>query len=308
METVAIILLAVVLLGLAVLLIWLLPVDSKTKPKLHTAGVAAIVLVVCLLFVILRDPFNDLIAGTAEPDSQDIATVQSDELLGRIMAGVDNSLATNPLFQALRETAPDKATEFEDNIRNLVRGYVADGRAIQFNDMAMMSTLMEQVLYPMVPQASDEAVIAFTRAMVDKMIELRAENPKYCVAFLMPTAFAEDEVPLSVLMSSFDAVSATLADVIRSAATDPRPIPSASEYGPVMEEVMVGLMPKLEADYGGQEMLAQYFMAMTTPESARNVNPDALSGLFIDIYEHVLALPDEQSGPLLRLMYSGAGG
>jgi hypothetical protein len=176
-------------------------------------------------------------------------------------------------------------TELIDSIRNGENRDQAVGRARQ----AVGSLVMKYI-----PHASDEAVVRYVEAMALEIEELAEQNPEACYRFLFPARYGSADVTQYIRADTQRADLAALAEVIRTAAEQPQPLPD----GETGDALLKKLMNNFHASQGADALLLR-------DPFAPGVDKKKVSKLIASLYREALDLPQEESGVLLRYMLSG---
>jgi len=145
------------------------------------------------------------------------------------------------------------------------------------------------------PTASDSSVIGFSRVVVKEMAELNRQDPKACVRWLFPTP--GDSVDLQTYLSQElrnDSYQA-LAEVIRTSAESPQPIPTSAGVADDQQVVSAQLRQR----YGENLALLQRVHAPSTDAAT-------VCAIVIDLYNYMLQLPPERAARLLRYRFSSS--
>ena len=136
-----------------------------------------------------------------------------------------------------------------------------------------------------IPHASDEAVIQYVRAMALEIEELAEKNPEVCYRFLFPDRYGSTDVTQYINAETQRVDLAALAEVIRTAAEQPQPVPN----GETGDALLKKLMNNFYASQGDDAYLLQ-------DPFAPGVDKKKVSKLIASLYREALNLPQEESG------------
>ena len=202
---------------------------------------------------------------------------------------VERSLSEIAAFQQIAKYDPQVyqriKTELVDSIRKGESQEQTVGRARQ----AVGGLVMRYI-----PHASNEAIVQYVRAMAIEIEELAEKNPEACYQFLFPARYGSADVTQYIKVETQRTDLAALAEVIRTAAEQPQPVPNA-ETG---DALLKNLMNRFYASQGDDALLLQ-------DPFAPGVDKKKVSKLIASLYREALNLPQEESGLLLRHMLSG---
>lgn len=246
-------------------------VVSKLTSNKNAVSIATIVLMV-VLFGISKATFVPYINTWSE------------------LRSVEEELSNNVAFSALKE---HDAAEYDRIIAGLKE--VIEGGGTQQDAAQAVRGRIEQVVKQRLPIASDAAVSQYMRAMVKEMKELKAKDPALCQQFLFPEPGKNIDLQKHVSAETLSEDLAGLASVVRSSATSPTTPSTEAEVSDDLTTVMMNLY----------EIYGEDILALENPAAA-HIPSERLCQITIDMYDRVLALPDEKSGPLLRYLLNQA--
>lgn len=143
--------------------------------------------------------------------------------------------------------------------------------------------------------ASDEAVIAYGRALGAAAAELGERDAQLCAGYLYPPSDTRDD--LSAALPALAALSAATrgadtdaaADVIASAAEQPKPTPAANRVNTILQPVLRGLYDEHGAEW---QVLNRPF--------EQGTDPVQLCRVTTSFYRRVLKLPTSDAADVLR--------
>jgi hypothetical protein len=202
---------------------------------------------------------------------------------------VERSLSEISAFQHIAKYDPQVyqriKSELVDSIRKGESQEQAVGRARQAVGGLVMGYL---------PHASEEAVVRYVRAMTLEIEDLAEKNPEVCYRFLFPDRYGSADVTPYINTETQRADLTALAEVIRTAAEEPQPVPN----GETGDALLKKLMTNFYASQGEDALLLQ-------DPFAPGIDKKKVSKLIASLYREALNFPGEERGLLLRHMLSG---
>ena len=161
--------------------------------------------------------------------------------------------------------------------------------AADFTDQA--NAAISTVATQRIGRASDEAVLALMHDMLDKLQLLRAKSHDDCYRYLFPKVDGPPE-----LRRWFDAASQArtlelMADVIRTSAETPVPVPDRARVEPLLAPII----NEIHAQYGENT-------ALLSRAEERGVNRAAVCAISVTLYEKVMRLPPADAAAVVRTM------
>ncbi|MDH3578166.1 MAG: AAA family ATPase [Gammaproteobacteria bacterium] len=226
---------------------------------------------------------EEIVAKQAIPASGRDARVYS----SHVVAKFDQSLSSIPAYQTLRQYDP----AFYDGLIVTYKQLVGlDFTDKQVNDAlrAKQAKLMERLL----PGASDEAIIAYARLIVDQLDELRLDGTEPCLSLLIPQCSPDNTSPVYSEVTKGRELD-TLDVTLRTYDADRR-LPAEKEVwpdlGPIFEELF--------DEFGADNVAAM----------ENSFNPGVDRGLVCNVtralYSGILDLPKRKAANALRWLLS----
>ncbi|HET7791805.1 MAG TPA: hypothetical protein VFL64_00350 [Rhizobacter sp.] len=208
-------------------------------------------------------------------------------LQARYDAGtLDESLTRNAAFAAIKKHDPQTYARLTDDMR----GWLLAGKSkadIIDRVSAEVTTLVQKRL----PQASNEAATEYMRVKVQEMTELRQRGGDLCYRFLYAKPAQGVDLSKYVAVSTLDADTSTLSQVMRTALVSPQPVPQQAEVAAALKPVFEALAGR----HGGD-------LAMLQNPQAAGADPDKLCAISIDMYSVILQRPTQESGQMIRYL------
>lgn len=239
------------------------------------------------------------------PDRGRVAAPDSAELEGRIRSEVDRVWESHRFFQLLEEASPEAAREVRTRMNAMARSALEAGGAFRVGDMALIGDAAAKAAMPLIARASDESVTAFAGVALEQMRALRAKDPKYCLMYLFPQAFAGERMPANLSGVKNSRILDALAGILDSALHAPQEPPSRERANEALASALNTLLPRLEKRYGGREPVVAAFAAMSNPRLLPNADHAVVADVAISFYEELLRLAPKERSQALRLLFAG---
>jgi hypothetical protein len=144
-----------------------------------------------------------------------------------------------------------------------------------------------------IPRASDDAISRYVKAMVKEIEELAAKNPELCYQFLFPKKYGAVDVTEHLTPETQREDLAALADVIRTAAEQPQPLPDPA----AAETLLKRTLSQFSQEHGEDTLLLK-------DPFAPGIDQRKACDLIAALYETILKLPEKESSLVLRYMLS----
>lgn len=234
--------------------------------------------------------------------TQDNGGVSEDE----IQSKVEKAWKENRFFALLEEADPATAQQIRAQLAGLARHALESGGEFQVNDLAAIGDAAAKVAMPLINRASDQAVSDFADVALQQMNTLRDQNPKYCLLFLFPQAFAGEQLPPNIAGLGNNRILPVLAEILDSAMHTPQAPPSRERANTAIRATLDSLLPELEARHGGREPVVAAFAAMSDPRLLSASNHAIVADVAISFYERIMQLPIAERSQALRLLFAGA--
>lgn len=204
------------------------------------------------------------------------------------MEKAERTLSAIPAFQAMKQHDP---ATYQAIMRDIREG-LADGNR-EDELVARLRPQIEQIVLKRVPVASDQAVVSYMGVMVRELRELNRQDAELCYKFLFPQQYGALISRRYLAKETQDADLAALAQVIKTSAESPQPVPAEADVSADLELVVA----KLRERHGERIAVLQNLQDPS-------VNKSEGCGMTADLYENILTLPLDRSSRLLRYMLS----
>jgi len=208
-------------------------------------------------------------------------------LNGRYQAGhVESELLESPAFRALKQH--DRATY--DKLVAEMKQSLKDGKG-EGQIIANVRGHITKVVQVRLPRASNEAVASYMKVMLVEMDELNQQGGDLCYRFLFPQPSGPIDPNKHFSKKTQEADLAALAQVIKSSAEDPQPVPQEAEVLPTLTPIYL----ELATEHGED-------IAMLQNPTAPSVDRRKICAMSKSIYTKILRLPVDDSGRVLRYL------
>lgn len=194
-------------------------------------------------------------------------------------------LESTPTFGAIKQHHPEVFARIKASVEAAARSG-AKGEALGGAARQHVMKLVEKQL----PHASDESVAAYLKVTMGIAATLQQKDPALCFAMFHPQG-TEGLVDMLKIVSPEQkkADLDALADVIRTAATAPQPVPTEAEVVQDLQQAASTLVAR-----HGQDV------AMLQNPTAQGVNKSKVCAMTIEMGNGILAMPPQRSGKLWR--------
>jgi len=177
--------------------------------------------------------------------SEEAVTVPASEVRvhsSPVVAKFEQSLSNIPVYQALREYDPAFYDGLIISYKQLVGQDLTDK---QVNDAlrAKQAELMERLL----PRASDDAIIAYARLIVDQLDELQLDGIEPCLTLLVPQSSPDKDTSPIYSERTKGGELDTLELILRTHDVD-RQIPAEKDIWPDLGPIFAELFEAFGAD------------------------------------------------------------
>jgi hypothetical protein len=201
-------------------------------------------------------------------------------------AGAREALAANPAYAALRAHEPALFAQLSTDYA----AAAGDPARLAVFSRSAHATI-SRVATQRIAQASQDALLALMRDMLANLKLLRASSGADCHAYLFPESSGPPDMSRHVDAQAQQRTLELMADVIRTAATDPAPPPDRARVeralGPVVDAVY--------AQFGSD---AQVLSHAEDPA----VDRAKVCAVAVSLYERVLSLPPDDAAAVIRSM------
>lgn len=206
----------------------------------------------------------------------------------RIDAELLQAISDIPVYQALRE---HDRIEYERLTGSLRQSLIA-GRS-RAETVARAQALLGGLINNYLPRAGDVAAARYVGVFTNELRQLRAHDADLCYRFVYPQDDGTVDVRAYVDEETRKADIAALAEVIRTAAGDPQPVPTADD---VQADLMIV--------YQGLREVHGEDIALLGNPTAPDVDRAKICDLLTAFYGEVLELPEESGGRIIRYLFS----
>ncbi len=203
---------------------------------------------------------------------------------------VDRSLRDDPLYAAIAEYDPDAYAK----IAVAVRDGFQQGQTLA-DLRSRLAPLIQEVYRKRLPFASDTAVMAFGRLMVDQ-ISVLSGDPDRCVAYLMPQGRVGVDFRSVFSRELVQREQSVMADVIRSAAAGSSRPPSEADITPIRSELFAQMLLSWSPD--DLDQLAH----LDRPEA----DPARSCRVCYGFYKAIVDMPEGKAAPMLRYTFASS--
>ncbi len=196
------------------------------------------------------------------------------------------SFTETPIIQTLRKYDP---STFNNVMRTLDESLKNEGN-VQSTILKIRSEV-DLMLQKRLPIASDDAVLAYVSVMIQEMRVLNTD-PENCRKALNPRQYGSINIKDFLPKELANADLASLADVIKTSAEQPQPIPRQYEISSDMETVI-------------REMKIKHPDSSFTLASASPTEAQDACNATADLFETInTTLPSERSSKVIRFILS----
>ena len=202
---------------------------------------------------------------------------------------METSLLQIPVFQRLK--AYDKKTY------GILLAEIENSLKKGNDESEIISVVREHIaklIQQRLPSASDEAVITYMKTMLVEMAELNQLGGDLCFRFIFPqqSGGAIDSTKY-LSKRTQEADLAALAEVIRTSAENPQPVPQESDVVSHLDPIYAELVKE-----HGEEI------AMLQNPTGANVDKHKVCVLAADFYTRILKLPTQEGSKVIRFLLS----
>ncbi len=222
---------------------------------------------------------------TGYPGSDDVA-ISGFGL--RDLGNIDAHLAEEPLFAALKSHEPGVYDQIVSEFRSGVR----QGQSMAELRQKMIP-LLQDVLTQRLPYASDSALRSFVALLLEQMKILYAADPALCYSYIMDDVHDEQAVRKHFSKELRKKQAAVISEVILSAIHETHAPPNERQIAAGLTAVFKPLLKR----YGNDVRM------LDDPELAKT-NKARCCEIFYRLYRTILELKQQESGAILRHMFS----
>jgi hypothetical protein len=206
----------------------------------------------------------------------------------RIDEELQQAIAGIPVYQALREF---DRIEF-DRVAGSLRESLVAGRSHD-ETVAHARALLSGLVNRYLPHADDAAAAQYVSVFLDELRQLQAHDAELCYRFVYPQGGPAIDLRSYVDEDTRMAELAALAEVIRSAGSRRRDVPTA-------EDVQADLLIVYQ---GLRETYGEDVDLLGNP-TGPDVDRGKICALLTSFYGNALELPDSSGGRIIRYLFS----
>lgn len=201
---------------------------------------------------------------------------------------IERHLQENPAYREIKSSDPETYAR----IRTIVRDGTREGDRTDVV-AGRIRAVMNELVTNRIPQASDDSVIDFATVMVREIEELTRVSPTLCYQYLFPEQYGALDLSQHIGDTILQNDLAALASLIRTASHNPQPGPDASKSEALLQQVY----GRLYEAYGDDVLL------LKNPHDP-SVDKEKVCTVIAAVYKQALEMPKNDSGMLLRYMFS----
>lgn len=201
---------------------------------------------------------------------------------------IERHLQEIPAYREIKSSDPETYAR----IRTIVRDGTREGDRTDLV-AGRIRVVINELVTQRIPQASDDSVIDFATVMVREIEELTRLSPTLCYQYLFPEKYGALDLSQHIGDTILQNDLAALASLIRTASHNPQPVPDASKSEALLQQVY----GKLYEAFGDDVLL------LKNPHDP-SVNKEKVCTVIAAVYKQVLEMPKNDSGMVLRYMFS----
>lgn len=200
---------------------------------------------------------------------------------------LEDALLKSPAYSAIKQYDP---TTY-NTILNQLDLATKEGKS-QDEAVTLVHTSIAALIQKRIPSASDEAVAAYMKVMVQELTELQKTGGELCYSFLFPQRGEAFDMSKYISTSTSQADQKALVEVIKSSSVAPQSTPTERDILPLLQPILIELTGKY-AD----------IVSILENAEAPGVDKAKVCGMTIVLYDRILQLPPSQSGKVIRFMF-----
>src|SRR5471032_1037377 len=237
-----------------------------------------------ILFLVLVIGGNALYSGFIQP--RVAGNEQTEE--------IDRALAALPIYSTIKAQEPALYSQLRSNILRLKKEGKSQQEAID-----TVKPMVSDLLSKRMNTAPDASVIAAMQVSLEEMQALQASNDGSCFKFLYPHinggVNTAQVLPPELFKKDLDTMNALL--LASGSGQTAQPTAVSGEKAKVL---MAPVRQALQDKYGDQ-------LNVFNDLSAANVDRAKICEISLSLYSGILALPEQDSAAVLRLMLGKKG-
>lgn len=197
-----------------------------------------------------------------------------------------DQLLALPVYPLLRDHEP---AVFDALAHEYAQVLSDPSRGARYADF--MNAEISAVATRRIARASDDALLALMHDMLEKLQMLRAKSPDDCYRYLFPQVAGPPKVARYFDAAAQRRTLDLMADVIRTSAERPSPLPPPDRVKDLMAPIVNGMYAQFGAD-----------TAVLSRAEEPGVNRKAVCAVSVALYEKVLQLPPADAAAVIRSM------
>jgi hypothetical protein len=201
---------------------------------------------------------------------------------------LEADFAAIPVFAALKRAEPAAY----ENLKGIYTSGIQSSVSQAEMTTQVHSVLIEKIIPKYLRSGPDRELIAYWRSQLAEIRELRAIDPQYCVAFLLPSKDT-DSTQLSRHISGDMQTSdiKTLTQLLDATFLNPATVPTEAAVQGALKSAAV----RAEQNSPGALRI------VAKPEQSAG-NPKKLCDAELAFFDAIVSLPPSQAGPALRYL------
>lgn len=212
----------------------------------------------------------------------------------RDRAKLEADFAATPIFAALERAEP----KTYENLKDTYVSGIQEGSPQAEMTAKIHNVVTGTILPKYLRIGPDAALVAYWQSQLTEMRELRAIDPKYCVAFILPSSGADTGKLPSLFSKETQAADLrSLANLLDAASLAPAAIPPQAAVQSALRAVALRTEQRIPG--------ALRVVENPNPSTQR---PKMLCDAELTFYDEIISLPASQAGPLLRFLLASSDG
>lgn len=197
-----------------------------------------------------------------------------------------DELLAIPVYDVLRREEPAVFARLLDEYSRVVRDRTHIGAYTQVANSEIGTVATRRIAH-----ASEQALLALMHDMLGKLQLLRARSPEDCYRYLFPQVAGTPDISRYFDRASQERTLGLMADVIRSAAEKPVPLPAKER----VQELLAPLVNDMYAQFGENT-------ALLSRAEEPGVDRKTVCAVSVTLYEKVMSLPPADAAAVIRSM------
>lgn len=202
---------------------------------------------------------------------------------------IESALLEIPLYGMIKTYDPKTYDQILKEFQNSIKS--GDSR---LELITRARPYVTKVVERYLPYAADDALIDFTKAVIEEVNQLSRKSGDLCYALIFPQQSRPVNYESLLSKEVWSAKLNAMTRIIETAATDPQPVPSEKQVSAKLEGVYGELVNRFGDD-------AALLANLESPD----IDKTKACTLTAALYEEILKLPKKDSGKVLRYVYAG---